>query len=352
MVVVRGMILAHTFPVARNTVPVTVNQDMKVLRPVDGTNSRYLAWMLQGLESVMLSLTDESAHGTKALRTDQWENLSVPVPDESIQERIANFLDEKTARIDALIAEKERLAGLLKAVVWDEVTRAVTTGIAGAPTRSTALDWCPDVPAHWDLLLLKRLFLRTEYGLSESMDAEGNVAVLRMGNVSDGRVLMTDLKYVDAVPAELLLSPGDVLYNRTNSLAQVGKVGLVREMPETPVTFASYLVRLVPNERVLPEYLVYLLNCPDVLAIARSLALPAIGQANLNPTRYGYIHVPCPPVEEQKSIVAYLDKKVSDVSALADHASEHINRLREYRSSLISAAVTGQLDISTYREAA
>ncbi|MBO2959223.1 restriction endonuclease subunit S [Burkholderia pseudomallei] len=326
---------------------------LALLRPsADKLHGGFLHWALQSTEVHAYYSTAATGISRYALSVSDLGMTPLKVPGPAEQERIADFLDEKTARIDALIAEKERLIEVLKSVVWDEVTRAVTTGISGAATRATNLDWCPEVPRNWDVLLLKRLFLRTEYGISESMNPEGKVAVLRMGNVSDGKVHMTDLKYVESVPEELVLKAGDVLYNRTNSLAQVGKVGLIRDLPDVPVTFASYLVRLVPNERVLPEYLVYLLNCPDVLAISRSLALPAIGQANLNPTRYGYIHVPCPPVTEQREILEYLNKKVADVSALEQHALAHIERLREYRSSLISAAVTGQLDVDAYREAA
>lgn len=88
LVVVRGMILAHTFPVALNTVPVTINQDMKALHTKGRVSAQYLAWMLRGLQPLVLSLTEESAHGTKALRTDQWANQCVPVPPVEEQEAL------------------------------------------------------------------------------------------------------------------------------------------------------------------------------------------------------------------------------------------------------------------------
>lgn len=323
---------------------------LAVLRPNrEKLLGNFLHWLLQSSETSAYYAGAATGISRYALGIDDIGRTPVWVPSTTEQERIANFLDDKADRIDALIAEKEQLLELLRAVKGDEVTRAVTKGIDQAPTTVSKLDWCPAVPTHWDVLLLKRLFERTEYGISESMSPEGEVAVLRMGNISDGKVLMKDLKFVDAVDPALVLKAGDVLYNRTNSLAHVGKVGLVTELPDFPVTFASYLVRLVPNARVIPEYLGYLLNCPDVLAIARSLSFPAIGQANLNPTRYGYIHVPCPPVGEQRRIVAYLDKKTAAVNALSEHTMEHIARLREYRSSLISAAVTGQLNVASLK---
>lgn len=321
------------------------------LRPITSRDEfpRFMYWCLHAA-AAQNAYADGGKSTIAHLPADAFRRVRFPKPSRDEQERIANFLDEQTARIDALIAEKERLVSLLEQATWDEVTRAVTGGIKGAATRATGIDWCPAIPRHWDVVLLKRLFVRTEYGLSESMNSEGAVAVLRMGNVREGRVHLTDLKFVDSVPDGLLLEPRDLLYNRTNSLAQVGKVGMLREFPEFPLTFASYLVRLVPNERALPEYLNYLLNCPDVLSIARSLALPAIGQANLNPTRYGYIYVPIPPASEQSAIVEHLDRCTTAIEQLSVHACEHISRLREYRSSLISAAVTGLIDSNTYNK--
>ena len=159
MVVTRGMILAHTFPVARNAVPVTVNQDMKVLRPGPTTDARYLAWLLQGLAPVMLSLTDESAHGTKALRTDQWENLPVPMPkDRGLQERLANFLDEQTARIDALIAEKEALRSAVKEYFDARLGTAVVQGLGARAALMPAEAYGYErIRADWRLVPLKHL---------------------------------------------------------------------------------------------------------------------------------------------------------------------------------------------------
>lgn len=129
LVVVRGMILAHTFPVAMNAVPVTVNQDMKVLRTSGRVSAKYLAWMLRGLQPLILTLTDESAHGTKALRTDQWENQPVPVP--SLQEQVelvAQFekWEQKTTELSSHLGEhlarlREYRSSLISAAVTGQL---------------------------------------------------------------------------------------------------------------------------------------------------------------------------------------------------------------------------------------
>ena len=129
LIVVRGMILAHTFPVAMNAVPVTINQDMKALRTNSRMSAGYLAWMLRGLAPLMLSLTEESAHGTKALRTEQWGNQPVPVPCEEEQTQlVAQFrkwereATELSAHLDQhILLLREYRSSLISAVVTGQL---------------------------------------------------------------------------------------------------------------------------------------------------------------------------------------------------------------------------------------
>ena len=103
LVVVRGMILAHTFPVAVTTVPVTINQDMKALRPKPGCTAEYLMYLLEGMSSLILSVVDESAHGTKCLRTEIWKSIGVFVPAAAEQTQVCAVLRRRSAGIDRLI---------------------------------------------------------------------------------------------------------------------------------------------------------------------------------------------------------------------------------------------------------
>jgi type I restriction enzyme S subunit len=126
---------------------------------------------------------------------------------------------------------------------------------------------------------------------------------------------------------------------------QIGKVGLFRGHPEFAVSFASYLVRMRCSPRMLPEFLNFLLNSPSVLAWARSEALPSIGQANLNPNRYGYLRIALPPLDEQRAIVAHISAETTKLDALRAAAERTIALLKERRTALIAAAVTGKLQI-------
>ena len=153
------MILAHSFPVAVTAAPVTINQDMKALRLIDGVEAFYFAWALDGLtRGIVATVVEEAAHGTRAIRMDQWRSLVVPLPPHPEQQAIAGFLDRETAKIDALVARKERLIELLQEKRTALITRAVTRGLDPcADTRATGSHMFPVVPKYWNLWKMRRL---------------------------------------------------------------------------------------------------------------------------------------------------------------------------------------------------
>jgi len=159
LVVVRGMILAHSFPVAVTSAPVTINQDMKALRLIDGIDAFYFAWALDGLaRGIIATVVGEAAHGTRAIRMDQWRSLVVPLPPYLEQRAIVAFLDRETAKIDALVARKERLMELLQEKRTALITRAVTRGLdPNVPMKDSGVEWLGEIPAHWELKRLKNV---------------------------------------------------------------------------------------------------------------------------------------------------------------------------------------------------
>ena len=244
------------------------------------------------------------------------------------------------------MAAKERVLGLLAEKRRALITRAVTRGLdPNVPLRDSGVPWLGDIPAHWTRSHLKRLLASMDYGISASVEASGNVAVLRMGDIQDGEINFSGVGYVDRVDRALLLRPDDLLFNRTNSLDQIGKVALFRGCSDYPVSFASYLVRLRCGPKVLPEFLNWLLNSASPVAWGRAQALPAIGQANLNPNRYGYLPISLPSIAEQEEIVWYISDCTSRIDAVRAETQRTIVLLVERRSALIAATVTGQLEV-------
>ncbi len=305
-------------------------------------NLRWLYWSLQTLgldegsqEAAVPGLNRESVYAER-----------ICLPSLTNQATIAAYLDRETARIDGLIAEKERMLALLEEKRAALISRVVTHGLdPDIAFKPTGLEWVTEVPAHWDVCQLKRTWASSDYGLSESIRDEGEIAVLRMSCIVEGRIDVSKSGMIAEVDGYLLLRRNDLLFNRTNSLDQIAKVGLVDFDPEEPLTFASYLVRIRTNHRVTPHYLVALLNAPLFLEFARKNAIPAIGQANLSPTRYGEIHIPLPPKTEQEEIIKFLERDAKTSTPIREHIRSSINLLKERRAALITAAVTGQIPL-------
>lgn len=204
------------------------------------------------------------------------------------------------------------------------------------PIKSAAIPWITEIPSDWDVLTLKHCFSEIDYGISDSLAVEGKVAILRMGNIQNGKVVMGDLRYTDEVKEHLMLHDGDLLYNRTNSLDLVGKVGMFEGGQETPPTsFASYLVRLRLNEGFDRKYFSYLLNSEGLLSWGRASAFVAIGQCNLNPTRYGESRVAIPPLHEQKKRAAYLERETRKIDQLMAEQDTMLELQKEHLAALV-----------------
>lgn len=321
---------------------------LAMLRPMpDRLEGRFLFRCLQS-KAIRLALELASTGVTRyGLPKGDIGNLRLPLPSLSTQATIAAYLDRETTAIDALIAEKESMLGLLEEKRQALVSHAVTQGInSKAKMKPTGIAWLDRCPAHWEIMQLKRTWGSADYGTSSSIRDKGEIRVLRMSCITkSGTIDLNNAGQIEEIDESLFLKKGDILFNRTNSLDQIAKVGLVVEEPDDLTAFASYLVRIRVNERVDNRYLVKLLNSRDFLKFARANAIPAIGQANLSPTRYGDLHVPIPPRTEQLEIVEHIDEAVARSNAFETDLEMSITLLKERRSALITAAVTGQIPV-------
>ncbi len=285
--------------------------------------------------------------GYPAVDDKDFQSFSVPLPPLPEQQCIAAFLDASCAATDAAVAAKRRQLDTLEAVMESIIETAVTRGLSANPKLQVIdRDWIASLPEHWDAIRIKRVISRLDYGISVSSEPEGKHPVLKMGNIQARSIVFSKMEFVDEVADELLLEHNDLLYNRTNSPDQVGKAALFLGCKDDAVTFASYLVRLRVNHRILPEFLNFAVNCGGFLAFARRLAIPSVQQSNLNSTRYGRLLVPLPSVTEQRRICEHLHKKLRDLKRVVTTIETQIATLTAYRRSLIDECVTGQRRIT------
>lgn len=329
--------------IAQTVSEVAFNQGCRGLVPRTALDARFFRYQFkararqlaaEGSGSTFMELSSENLAATR---------LHVPPLEQ--QRAIANFLDIEVARIDAIIAKKISLLSVADERFKAEVSERTHAGISANPSLIRQL------PRDWHRPQLRRCFKAVDYGIGDATTAFGNIPVLGMGNIDDrGCIVGQPGGFVDAVDERMLLRPGDLLFNRTNSLALVGKVGLVVKS-DTPTTFASYLVRMRTSQLADAEYLNYALNSTEFLSIARSVALPSIGQANLNPARYSELHIALPPIRKQRDIAQELNQERRVFDLLRRRLERQIELLRERRQALITATVTGERDVPAGVEA-
>ena len=322
---------------------------LALLRPFKEILGAYLAWVLQG-RSVAYQFHVRARGVTRyGLTHVGIQSVRIPLPPLPEQRAIVHYLDYVDRRIRRYITAKQKLIDLLEEERQAIINQAVTRGLdPNVRLKPSGVEWLGDVPEHWEVMPVKRAFISMDYGISESASDSGAIRLLTMGHLKDGQVIVPNDGGVDFVAPHLLLQKGDLLFNRTNSQELVGKVGLFIGH-DTPVTFASYLVRMRPHPSHEPEYLNIALNDASFISRARREAIPSLHQSNLNPTRFGRIHTALPSKEEQVAILRTLREETKSLGTAIAAARRQIELLQEYRTRLISDVVTGKLDV---REAA
>jgi type I restriction enzyme, S subunit len=207
------------------------------------------------------------------------------------------------------------------------------------------IEWIAKLPSGWGVKRLKEVLDEVVYGISEKTKEVGKYEVLGMGDIEEGKVSFPGKRFIDNVPEELLLREGDLLFNRTNSLALVGKVGLIETELEN-ITFASYLIRLRLKSNQSNRYFWYFLNSENFIAYSRSNAIQTANQANLSSSKLKQFKILLLSLNIQKTIAHYLDTKTAQIDRKIDLLTQKATQYGNLKQSLINETVTRGLDKS------
>ncbi len=215
-----------------------------------------------------------------------------------------------------------------------------TRGLRSEPQKQTEIG---PVPESWEVKVIDDVAVSTQYGLSVRGRTSGTYPILRMNCQEDGKVHYRDLQFVDLDSESYRMfrvGPGDLLFNRTNSIDLVGRMAVVDD--DRPAVFASYLVRLVVDaSRCNPEFLNHFMNWPRTQKEIKKLASRAVGQANINATKLRTVLFPLPTLDEQRHIVAILDAIDSKIDA---HRRKRAV-LEELFKALLHRLMTGEIRV-------
>lgn len=308
-----------------------------------------LAWHIlnNDLARLQFDLLSNSSTGLANLNATMVGQIILPIPPLPEQTQIATFLDRETAKIDELVAEQRRLMQLLKEKRQAVISHAVTKGLnPDAPMKPSGIEWLGDVPAHWDCYALKYLAtIKTGFAFSSDDFVEEGIPVLRIGDINtEGGVDFSSARflpeeYADKYPDVLVLKD-DIVMAMTG--ATIGKVG--RYIDDQPALLNQRVCiyrATLPNSQ---RYLWYILN---TAFYTEHIALAAVGgaQPNISDSELLRCSVPVPSIDEQTTIADFLTIETAKFDTLASEAQRAIDLLQERRTALISAAVTGQIDV-------
>ena len=290
---------------------------------------RFWAYYLRHL--AVTGFIESLAKGIRERSTDfRWKdasNLLVNYPDLSIQKTIADFLDRETARIDQLIEKKKRMVEVLGEKRQAVISHAVTKGLdADVPMKDSCVEWLGKIPAHWEVKQLRRaIMFQRGHDLPTDEREEGDVAIVSSSGISSTH------------SRAAAKAPGIV----TGRYGTIGQFHLIYQ-DYWPLNTTLYSIDLCGNE---PLFLLYMLDhmSPQFLAHAVKSAVPGVDRNDVHADA-----TVVPPISDQRAIAACLDEETANIDSLAAKIRQTIDRLREFRSALITAAATGQIDVSTW----
>jgi type I restriction enzyme, S subunit len=341
--------------------PVTTNQGFRSFVPSDALDSNYAYHYLKSITA----LAEQLASGTtfSELSGSKAKALPIPLPPLAEQRRIARRLDqivEARARIAArLEAARDGIRGfrdaILSAACSGRLTRDWRIDHPDAPSVEAALvaiehqtkargagQAAPELPAlpeQYVASTVGQASLKLEYGSSQRASQQGQIPVLRMSNIQDSQLVLDDLKYLadGEVSETLLLEDGDLLFNRTNSPALVGKSAVFHGTER--MTFASYLIRVrfAPDVAV-PDFVNYWLNSSWGRRWAEDVKTDGVSQSNINGKKLSAMPLPLPPLKEQREIV----RRANEMLAMGDQLARAITQTE----AMLDKVLEGSLDMA------
>lgn len=302
---------------------------------------RFIFYLLNTLD--VKSLSWGTAVGT--LNRNYIHDLFSGFPSLEEQEKIARFLDYKTKQIDELIAKKEALLEKLDEKRTALISHAVTKGLdPSVPMKDSGIEWLGEIPKHWESIRIKFIG-DIKYGLGEPPEKmDDGLPIIRATDIYRGTIDGSKVQRVnpDKVPwsRNPELKAGDILVVRSG--AYTGDSAIVPD--EWAGSIAGYDMVLTPT-KAYSKYIASNLLSKHILEGQIYLAKSRAAQPHLNAEELGNTIIGIPPLEEQKLISQYLDQKKAEIDQQKAKIQEAIDRLKEYRTALITNAVTGKIDV-------
>lgn len=300
-----------------------------------------------------LQSTSNLVRDGQALRYANFVQVYLPHPPISEQRAIADYLDAKTAEIDALVADCEREVGLLQEYRKAVISEAVTKGLdPDAPMKDSGIEWIGEIPKKWSIDRLSSCIVSISSGVSVNgaayPAADNELGVLKTSSVYHDIFTATENKQVNLDEADRVKCPvvaNRLIVSRMNTPEWVGACGYVeRDFPN--LFLPDRLWQIEIGNKASCKYVYYWLQSRGVKSWISVIAVGTSGSMkNIAQREFAQLPIALPPLDEQIEIVECLEAKTVEIDALVEAKQTMVGKLREYRRSLVSEAVTGKFKV-------
>ncbi len=314
----------------------------------------YLNYVVQNEKFIEEIISMSVGASYPAISSSNLLNIVVSLPPNKEQTKIAQYLDHQTAIIDQLIQQKQKLIELLKEKRQAVINEAVTKGLnPNAKMKDSGIEWLGEVPEEWRLSKLKYLSSVISKGTTPSTEGKGladeGIRYLKSENIKDLEVSPTPEFFIDEETHEILkrsqLQENDILFVIAG--ATIGKVAILqKELTPSNTNQAVSFIRLreTENHKFVHYWLMSSLIYNQTWIKAVQSAQPNLSMENL-----GNFTLPYPSLKEQEEIVKFLNSRIGEHEHIIETNLIVIEKLKEYRQSLISEAVTGKIDVREWK---
>ncbi|MEU8197927.1 restriction endonuclease subunit S [Microbispora amethystogenes] len=334
----------------------TLNQHVAYVTPdLSRWFPEYLLWSLRAAYDALRCLSEENGSTKGGLTCEALKQFRLTVPPIRYQRAIAAYLDRETARIDTLIEEQQRLIEMLRERRKALIEKAVFAGLWNAATNNHPESWLPPTPVHWRVVQLG-FMCDTLAGYAFPSDAfsidEAHARLLRGVNVKPGRIDWTETVCWDteasAVPSEYELEAGDLVFGMDRPFVGGGVRVAAISNSDLPALLLQRVMRIRPTAEGDRGYVRYVMSTDAFFDYLEPL-FTGVSVPHVSEWQVRKFKMPFPPLDEQRSIAAHLDEVTEKIDQLIAETERFVDLARERRAALITAAVTGQIDV---REAA
>ena len=329
----------------------SLSQNCMIIKPrKNNISTRFYYYHCQPLFAKERGLIPE--HMQASFRVEDLYSYRISLPPINEQTQIANFLDHETAQIDTLIAKQEKLIELLKEKRQAVISHAVTKGLdPNVPMKDSGVEWLGEVPEHWEVTRFAyQIFYQEGPGILAVDFHETGIPLLRIQNVKSDFVSNDYKTYL--LPSKVLskwdhyrVEKGDLIISCSAS------TGLVSEVDESTVGAIPYtgLIRLKPRTRKIISQYIKLLVQSDLFFEQIEVLQTGSTIQHFGPFHLQQMYISLPPNEEQEVICLEVKNRVRDIENLILKAESAIQLMQERRTALISAAVTGKIDVRNWQ---